>query len=123
MKGGLDIVIGGIDIYVMLVDLCFKGVKGNVIEKVLGCVYIICNKNGILFDFEKLMVILGICLGILVGIICGFGEVEFCKIVDFIIEVVDGFVVNGEDGNGVVEEKVKGEVVEFCVCFFFYEGC
>lgn len=70
--------MGGIDSYLMLVDLCFKGVKGNQIEEVFGCVYIICNKNGILFDLEKFMVILGVCFGIFVGIICGFGEVEFC---------------------------------------------
>lgn len=122
MKGGVDIVLGGIDNYLCLVDLCLKGVIGKVIEVVLGCVYIICNKNGVLFDFEKFFVILGICLGVFVGIICGFGEQEFCQIVCWIVEVVDGLVVNGEEGNVEVEVKVKVEVEVLCVKFLFYSG-
>jgi glycine hydroxymethyltransferase len=50
MKGGLDIVTGGTDTHLMLVDLRPKGVKGNATEKALGRAHITCNKNGIPFD-------------------------------------------------------------------------
>ena len=63
MKGGLDIVSGGTDTHLMLVDLRPKGVKGNATEKALGRAHITCNKNGIPFDPEKPMVTSGIRLG------------------------------------------------------------
>ncbi len=63
MKGGLDIVTGGTDTHVMLVDLRPKGVKGNVTDKALGRAHITCNKNGIPFDPEKPTVTSGIRLG------------------------------------------------------------
>jgi glycine hydroxymethyltransferase len=53
MKGGLDIVTGGTDTHLMLVDLRPKGVKGNATEKAMGRAHITCNKNGIPFDTEK----------------------------------------------------------------------
>lgn len=122
MKGGLDIVTGGTDTHVMLVDLRPKGVKGNATEKALGRAHITCNKNGIPFDPEKPMVTSGIRLGTPAGTTRGFGEAEFRKIADLIIEVVDGLAANGEDGNQAVEEKVKGEVAELCARFPLYEG-
>ena len=63
MKGGLDIVTGGTDSHVMLVDLRPKGVKGNATEKALERAHITCNKNGIPFDPEKPMVTSGVRLG------------------------------------------------------------
>jgi len=63
MKGGLDIVTGGTDSHVMLVDLRPKGVKGNDTEAALERAHITCNKNGIPFDPEKPMVTSGIRLG------------------------------------------------------------
>ena len=77
MKGGLDIVTGGTDTHVMLVDLRPKGVKGNATEKALGRAHITCNKNGIPFDPEKPMVTSGIRLGTPAGTTRGFGEAEF----------------------------------------------
>ena len=74
MKGGLDIVTGGTDTHVMLVDLRPKGVKGNATEKALGRAHITCNKNGIPFDPEKPMVTSGIRLGTPAGTTRGFGE-------------------------------------------------
>ena len=120
MKGGLDIVTGGTDSHVMLVDLRPKGVKGNATEKALGRAHITCNKNGIPFDPEKPMVTSGIRLGSPAGTTRGFGETEFRQIADWIVEVTEGLAANGEDGNGAVEEKVKAEVEALCDRFPIY---
>ncbi len=120
MKGGLDIVTGGTDTHVMLVDLRPKGVKGNATEKALGRAHITCNKNGIPFDPEKPMVTSGIRLGTPAGTTRGFGEEEFRAIADMIVEVVDGLAANGEEGNGEVEASVKAKVAELCAKFPMY---
>ncbi|WP_235916069.1 serine hydroxymethyltransferase [Thalassovita mangrovi] len=120
MKGGLDMVTGGTDTHVMLVDLRPKGVKGNATEKALGRAHITCNKNGIPFDPEKPMVTSGIRLGTPAGTTRGFGEAEFRQIADWIVEVIDGLAANGEEGNGEVEAKVKAEVEALCAKFPLY---
>ncbi|WP_424178663.1 serine hydroxymethyltransferase [Yoonia sp. TsM2_T14_4] len=120
MKGGLDIVTGGTDTHVMLVDLRPKGVKGNATEKALGRAHITCNKNGIPFDPEKPMVTSGIRLGTPAGTTRGFGEAEFRQIGDWIVEVTEGLAANGEDGNGDVEAKVRSEVEALCDRFPIY---
>lgn len=120
MKGGLDIVTGGTDTHVMLVDLRPKGVKGNATEKALGRAFITCNKNGIPFDPEKPMVTSGIRLGTPAGTTRGFGEDEFRAIADMIVEVVDGLAANGEEGNAEVEAAVKSKVADLCAKFPLY---
>ncbi|MCV2882917.1 serine hydroxymethyltransferase [Actibacterium sp. XHP0104] len=122
MKGGLDIVTGGTDTHVLLVDLRPKGVKGNATEKALERAHITCNKNGIPFDPEKPMVTSGVRLGTPAGTTRGFGEAEFRQIADWIVEVVDGLAANGEDGNAAVEAKVKAEVEALCAKFPIYPG-
>ena len=122
MKGGLDIVTGGTDSHVMLVDLRPKGVKGNATEKALGRAHITCNKNGIPFDPEKPTVTSGIRLGSPAGTTRGFGEPEFRQIADWIVEVVDGLAAHGEDGNAAVEEKVRAEVEALCEKFPIYNN-
>ena len=120
MKGGLDIVTGGTDTHLMLVDLRPKGVKGNATEKALGRAHITCNKNGIPFDTEKPTITTGVRLGTPAGTTRGFGEPEFRQIARWIIEVVDGLAQNGEDGNAAVETKVKAEVEALCQRFPIY---
>lgn len=120
MKGGLDIVTGGTDTHVMLVDLRPKGVKGNETEKALGRAHITCNKNGIPFDPEKPMITSGVRLGSPAGTTRGFGEAEFRQIADWIVEVVDGLAANGADGNTAVEDKVRAEVEALCAKFPLY---
>ncbi|MFN3576417.1 MAG: serine hydroxymethyltransferase, partial [Tabrizicola sp.] len=120
MKGGLDIVTGGTDTHLMLVDLRPKGVKGNATEKALGRAHITCNKNGIPFDSEKPTITSGVRLGTPAGTTRGFGEPEFRQIARWIIEVVDGLAANGEDGNGAVEARVKAEVEALCQRFPIY---
>ena len=120
IEGGLDIVTGGTDCHVMLVDLRPKGVKGNATEKALGRAHITCNKNGVPFDDEKPTITSGIRLGSPAGTTRGFGEEEFRQIGRWINEVVDGLAANGEDGNSAVEEKVRGEVAALCARFPMY---
>ena len=120
MKGGLDIVTGGTDTHLMLVDLRPKGVKGNATEKALGRAHITCNKNGIPFDTEKPTVTSGVRLGTPAGTTRGFGEAEFRQIGAWIVEVVDGLAAHGEDGNGEVEARVKAEVEALCARFPIY---
>ncbi|PVH30598.1 serine hydroxymethyltransferase [Pararhodobacter oceanensis] len=122
IQGGLDIVTGGTDTHVMLVDLRPKGVKGNATEKALGRAHITCNKNGIPFDPEKPMVTSGVRLGSPAGTTRGFGEAEFRQIADWIVEVVDGLAANGEDGNDAVEAAVRAKVQELCARFPLYPG-
>ena len=120
MKGGLDIVTGGTDTHVMLVDLRPKGVKGNQTDKALGRAHITCNKNGIPFDPEKPTVTSGIRLGTPAGTTRGFGEAEFRQIGRMIIKVVDGLAENGEEGNDAVEAEVRAEVADLCAKFPLY---
>ncbi|HBU15276.1 MAG TPA: serine hydroxymethyltransferase, partial [Gemmobacter sp.] len=120
MKGGLDIVTGGTDTHVMLVDLRPKGVKGNATEKALGRANITCNKNGIPFDPEKPTVTSGVRLGTPAGTTRGFAEAEFRLIGDWIVEVVDGLAANGEDGNAEVEAAVRAKVEALCEKFPIY---
>ncbi|MDJ0993683.1 MAG: serine hydroxymethyltransferase [Dinoroseobacter sp.] len=120
MKGGLDIVTGGTDTHVLLVDLRPKGVKGNATEKALGRAHITCNKNGIPFDTEKPMITSGVRLGSPAGTTRGFGEPEFRQIADWIVRVTDGLAANGEEGNAMVEAAVRSEVLELCGRFPVY---
>ena len=85
MKGGLDIVTGGTDCHLMLVDLRPKGVKGNATEKALGRANITCNKNGIPFDTEKPTITSGVRLGTPAGTTRGFAEAEFRQVGRWIV--------------------------------------
>jgi len=122
IKGGLDIVTGGTDTHVVLVDLRPKGVKGNATEKALGRAHITCNKNGIPFDTEKPTITSGIRLGSPAGTTRGFAEAEFRQIADWIVRVTDGLAANGEDGNSAVENAVKADVQTMCNTFPIYQG-
>ena len=121
MKGGLDIVTGGTDTHVMLVDLRPKGVKGNQADKALGRANITTNKNGIPFDPEKPTVTSGLRLGTPAGTTRGFKEEDFRIIARWIVQVVEGLAANGEDHNGIVEARVKNEVETLCSRFPIYD--
>lgn len=121
IKHGLDIVSGGTDTHVVLVDLRPKKLTGNVAERSLENAFITCNKNGIPFDPEKPMVTSGVRLGSPAATTRGFGVEEFAKIGDLITEVLDGLVANPED-NSAVEAKVRGQVKELCDNFPIYPG-
>jgi glycine hydroxymethyltransferase len=120
IDGGCDIVSGGTDTHLMLVDLRKKKLTGKMAEAALGRAYITCNKNGIPFDPEKPMVTSGIRLGTPAGTTRGFGVKEFRKIGELITEVLDGLARHGEEGNGKVEAAVKRKVIALTDRFPIY---
>ncbi len=120
MKGGLDMVTGGTDTHLMLVDLRPKGVTGKAAEAALGRAHITCNKNGIPFDPEKPFVTSGIRLGTPAGTTRGFDTADFRQIGTWIVEVLDGLAANGEDGNGAIEASVKARVEALCARYPLY---
>ena len=117
---GLDIVSGGTDNHLMLVDLRPKQAKGKHAEHALDRASITCNKNGIPFDPEKPFVTSGIRLGTPAGTTRGFGEAEFREIGGYIAEVVEGLRKNGEAGDAQVEQSVGRRVKELCDRFPIY---
>ncbi len=121
VEGGLNIVSGGTDTHLMLVDLRPKKQTGKVTEAALERAFITCNKNGIPFDPEKPMVTSGIRLGTPAATTRGFGEKEFEQVGEMICEVVDGLVANPDD-NTKVENAVKEKVLELCGRFPIYNS-
>ncbi|WJY18356.1 serine hydroxymethyltransferase [Alteriqipengyuania flavescens] len=119
---GLRVVSGGTDNHSMLVDLTPKDVTGKAAEKGLDRAWLTCNKNGIPFDTRSPFVTSGIRLGTPAGTTRGFGTDEFREVGKLICEVVDGMSRNGEDGDGQVEERVRGKVAEMCAAFPVYPG-
>ena len=120
VEHGLDIVSGGTDTHLMLVDLRPKKLTGNVAEASLERAFITCNKNGIPFDPEKPMVTSGVRLGTPAGTTRGFGEDEFRQVGELIARVLDGLTANGADGNAQVENAVRKEVEALCGHFPIY---
>jgi glycine hydroxymethyltransferase len=114
---GFDIVSGGTDTHLMLVDLRPKRLTGKVAEAALGRAHITCNKNGIPFDPEKPTVTSGVRLGTPAGTSRGFGIAEFRQVGDLIAEVLGALSRNNveEDARveGAVREKVKRLIARF----------
>lgn len=117
---GLDLVSGGTDTHLMLVDLRSKKATGTVTEKALKRANITCNKNGIPFDPEKPMITSGVRLGSPAGTTRGFGPAEFREIGKMIASVVDGISKNGEAGDGQIEARVKEQAIALCHRFPIY---
>ena len=118
---GLDIVSGGTDNHLMLVDLRPKNATGKRAEAALGRGNITCNKNGIPFDPEKPFVTSGIRLGTPAGTTRGFGVEEFTEIGNLIAEVLDGLKeANSDEGNAEVEARVKAKIIAMTDKFPLY---
>ncbi len=120
MACGVNIVSGGTDSHVMLVDLRPKGVTGRDTEASLERAHITCNKNGIPFDTASFTVTSGVRLGTPAGTTRGFGVAEFQQIGRWIGEVVDGLAANGAEGNAAVEAKVREQVMALTARFPIY---
>ena len=119
-SGGYDIVTGGTDNHLMLVDLRPKKLTGKASEIALGRANITCNKNGVPFDPAKPFVTSGIRLGTPAGTTRGFGQAEFRDVGRMIVEVLDGLAKNGETGDAQVERAVKERAVALCRRFPIY---
>lgn len=120
VEGGLDIVSGGTDSHMMLVDLRPKGLTGKAADLALEHAGITCNKNAVPNDPEKPMVTSGIRLGTPAGTTRGFGPAEWKEIGKLILETLDGLKANGPEGNAAVEKAVRAKVKALCDRFPIY---
>ncbi|AMP13742.1 serine hydroxymethyltransferase [Collimonas pratensis] len=119
LAGGVDLVTGGTENHLLLVDLRPKGLKGTQVEHALERAGITCNKNGIPFDTEKPTVTSGIRLGTPAGTARGFGVDEFRTIGRLTVEIFDALARKPE-GDAEVEQKVLAEVQALCKRFPIY---
>ena len=119
LDNGFDIVTGGTDTHIILVDLRPKGLTGKAAEASLERAGITCNKNGVPFDPEKPTITSGIRLGTPAATTRGFGPVEFRQVGEMITRVLDGLVVD-PDENRALESELCGEVSALCRRFPIY---
>jgi glycine hydroxymethyltransferase len=119
-SGGTDIVSGGTDSHLVLVDLRPKKVTGRVAEVSLEHARMTCNKNAIPFDPEKMTVTSGVRLGSPAATTRGFGVKEFELVGQYILEVLDGLAKNGAENNAAVEKAVAERVLKLCKQFPIY---
>ena len=119
---GLDLVTGGTDNHLVLVDLRPKRLTGKAAEGAMNRAHLTCNKNAIPFDPEKPAVTSGVRLGTPAGTTRGFGEAEFREVGRLIGEVLDGLARANDaaEGNAAVEAAVKARVLELCGRFPIY---
>ncbi|MEQ1649234.1 MAG: serine hydroxymethyltransferase [Hyphomicrobiaceae bacterium] len=118
--GGYDIVTGGTDNHLLLVDLRPKKLTGKASEIALGRAHITCNKNGVPFDEKSPFITSGIRLGTPAGTTRGFGQAEFKEIGQMIVQVLDGVAKNGDAGDAQIEQRVKEQAMALCKRFPIY---
>jgi glycine hydroxymethyltransferase len=118
---GVDIITGGTDNHIVLVDLRPKGLTGKLAEHSLEMAGLTCNKNAIPFDPQKPTITSGIRLGTPAGTTRGFKKEEFEYIGNLIGDVFDGLAKNQEN-NSTVEKAVRQKVVELCKKFPIYSS-
>jgi glycine hydroxymethyltransferase len=118
---GLDIVSGGTDTHLMLVDLRPKALTGKVAELALGRAHITCNKNGIPFDPQKPTVTSGVRLGTPAGTTRGFGIAEFRAIGEMIADVLDVLSQKKVEEDSLIEGAVRDKVKALMSRFPIYQ--
>jgi glycine hydroxymethyltransferase len=119
---GADLVAGGTDTHLALVDLRPLGVTGKDADEALERAGITCNKNGIPFDPLPPMQTSGIRVGSPAGTTRGFGEAEFREIGDMVADVLDALAKHGSEGDSGVEADVNARVRALCARFPIYQG-
>jgi glycine hydroxymethyltransferase len=119
---GLDIVSGGTDTHLILVDLRPKRLTGKVAEAALGRAHITCNKNGIPFDPEKPTVTSGVRLGTPAGTTRGFGVAEFQQVGEMISDVLDVLSQKGVEEDALIESTVRDRVKRLIARFPIYDA-
>jgi glycine hydroxymethyltransferase len=117
---GCDIVSGGTDTHLMLVDLRPKRLTGKTAEAALGRAHMTCNKNGIPFDPEKPAVTSGIRLGSPACTTRGFGAAEFREVGALIAEVLDVLSQKSAEADSLIEAAVRDKVKSLLVRFPIY---
>jgi glycine hydroxymethyltransferase len=117
---GFDIVSGGTDNHLVLVDLRPKGVTGNIAEEALERAFITCNKNGIPFDPQPPTITSGVRLGTPAGTTRGFGVAEFQKVGDLIAQVLEAVAQNNGASAPEAEQAVRQQVEDLCNRFPIY---
>ena len=117
---GFDLVTGGTDTHLLLVDLQRKGVTGKSLDLSLDRALITTNRNGVPFDPKPPLVTSGVRLGSPACTTRGFGVVEFRKVGELIGKIADGLLANGDEGNGAVEAEVRAEVLDLTTRFPIY---
>jgi glycine hydroxymethyltransferase len=119
VEAGYDIVSGGTDSHLALVDLRPKSLTGDISEAALERAHMTCNKNGVPFDPEKPTVTSGLRVGAPAGTTRGFGAAEFRRVGEMMAEVLDALAAN-RDGDAEVEARVRDEVIALCERFPIY---
>ena len=120
VKRGVNIVTGGTDCHIVLVDLRPKNLTGKAAEESMERAGLTCNKNAIPFDPQKPFVTSGVRLGTPAGTTRGFGVLEFKQIGELIGDVLDGLAAGGD--NAAVEKTVRAKVAELCSRFPIYSN-
>src|SRR5579875_3436979 len=118
---GLDIVTGGTDSHLLLVDLRPKHTTGKAAEASLERAHITANKNAIPFDPEKPAITSGIRLGSPAATTRGFGAEEFRTIGRMIDDVLEGLAGSNDGTNAAAERRVAEEVLQLCARFPMYQ--
>ena len=118
---GAEVVSGGTDTHLALIDLTPLGVTGKDADEALERAGITCNKNGIPFDPLPPMKTSGIRVGSPAGTTRGFGPEEFREIGHMVADVLDGLAKCGEAGDAQVEQNVRARVEALCDRFPIYE--
>jgi glycine hydroxymethyltransferase len=118
---GADLVSGGTDTHLALVDLRPLGITGKDADEALERASITCNKNGIPFDPLPPVKTSGIRIGSPAGTTRGFGVQEFRDIADMMSDVLEGLRDKGHEGNGAVEGEVRERVRALCARFPIYQ--
>ena len=119
---GANLVAGGTDTHLALVDLTPLGITGRDADEALERAGITCNKNGIPFDPLPPVKTSGIRVGSPAGTTRGFGLAEFAQVGDLISDVLDGLRAKGEGGDADVEADVRRRVRTLCERFPIYPG-
>ncbi len=117
--GGLDIVTGGTDTHVVLVDLRPMRLTGKDAEAAMERAGLTCNKNAVPYDPENPMVTSGVRLGTPAATSRGFGQVEFKRVGELIITVLRGLAERPREQD-VTEANVRSRVAELCRRFPIY---
>ncbi|WP_029006710.1 serine hydroxymethyltransferase [Azospirillum halopraeferens] len=120
IDGGLDIVSGGTDSHIVLVDLRPKNLTGKAAEASLEHAGMTCNKNGVPFDPQKPMVTSGVRLGSPAATTRGFGTEEFAEVGRMIVETLDGLAASNSGDNSAVERAMRERVRALCHRFPIY---